>query len=168
MKKIFVGASLALISMRFFVVAADTRIDVSRIIDKAAAESILGVRVKDPSPRNVDGNDGYYSKCNYYSAIPGKSLVLRLHQTAAGIAIDPQKELELVAASGGSMKPVEGLGDKAQMFTGGGDSGVVSRIFMLYVVKGNAFIMIGLGGISDESVALERAKNIAQKLLEHL
>ena len=167
MKEIFVGASLALISMRF-VVAADMRIDVSRVIDKAEAESILGVRVKNPTPRNVDGKDGYYSKCNYYSAIPGKSLVLRLHQAAAGGAIDPQKELELVAASSGSMKTVEGLGDKAQMFTGGGDSGVASRVFMLYVVKGNAFIMIGLGGIADESMALEKAKNIAQKLLEHL
>src|SRR5229473_2829629 len=167
MNKNFAGAALALISLRF-VVAADGRIDVSRIIDKAEAESILGVRVKNTTPRNLDGKDGYYSKCNYYSAVPGKSLVLRLHQAAAGGAIDPQKELELVAASGGSMKPVEGLGDKAQMFTGGGDSGVVSRIFMLYVVKGNAFIMIGLRGISDESVALERAKNIAQKLLEHL
>ncbi len=167
MKKIFVGASLALVSMRF-VVAADTRIDVSRVIDKAEAESILGVRVKDPRPRNVDGKDGYYSKCNYYSAIPGKSLVLRLHQTAANGAIDPQKELELVAASSGSMKSVEGLGDKAQMFSGGGDSGVVSRVFMLYVVKGNALIMIGLGGIADESLALEKARNIAQKILGHL
>ena len=167
MKKIFVGASLALISMRL-AAADDTRIDVSRVIDKAEAESVLGVPVKNPTPRNGDGKDGYYSKCNYYSAIPGKSLVIRLHQAAAGGAIDPQKELELVAASSGSMKTVEGLGDKAQMFSGGGDSGVASRVFMLYVVKGNAFIMIGLGGIADESTALEKAKNIAQKLLERL
>jgi hypothetical protein len=167
MKIIFVGAALALLSMRF-VVAADNRIDVSRVIDKDEAESILGVRVKNTTPRNVDGKDGYYSKCNYYSAVPGKSLVLRLHQAAAGGAIDPQKELELVAASSGSMKAVEGLGDKAQMFSGGGDSGIVSRVFMLYVVKGNAFIMIGLGGVADEALALEKARTIAQKILEHL
>ena len=167
MKEIFIGASLALISMRF-VVAADTRIDVSRVIDKAEAESILGVQVKNPTPRNAEGKDGYYSKCNYYSAIPGKSLVIRLHQSGFGGAIDPQKELELVAASSGSLKPVEGLGDKAQMFSGGGDSGVASRVLMLYVVKGNAFIMIGLGGIADESAALDKARSIAQKLLEHL
>jgi hypothetical protein len=53
------------------------------------------------------------------------------------------------------------------MFSGSG-VGVASLVLMLYVVKGNAFITIGVGGMDDESVALEKAKGIAQKLLQHL
>jgi len=168
MRNFYLGALAALVTLPAkFVVAADTRIDVSQIIDKAQAESILGEKVKDPSPRNAEGKDGYYSKCNYYSAIPGKSLVIRLLQSAPD-AINPLKELELVAASGGAMTPVEGLGDKAQMSSGGGDSGLASHFLMLYIAKGNAFITVGISGMNDETVALEKAKSVAQKLLEHL
>lgn len=149
------------------VFAAGNLVDISQIIAKADAESILGEKVKDPSPRSGEGKDGYYSKCNYYSVSPGKSLVLRMQFPGPG-AIDPQKELELVAASTGPMKPVEGLGDKAEMFSSGGENGTASPILMLYVVKGNAFLTIGLGGFADESVALGKAKTIAQKLLAHL
>src|SRR3979490_2432372 len=74
--------------------AADAHIDVSRIIDKAAAESVLGETVKTPAPRNMEGQDGYYSKCTYYTGTPGKSLVLRVYQAAAGF--NPYKELEQV------------------------------------------------------------------------
>jgi hypothetical protein len=149
------------------ILAGDPRIDVSQIVSKADAESILDEKVRDPTPQNVEGKDGYYSKCNYYGVSRGKSLVVRVHQPTAG-AIDPQKELELVAASSGPMKPIDGLGDKAQVFSETGDNGVVSRVFMLYVAKGNSFIAIGLGGISDESIALEKARSVAQKLIEHL
>jgi hypothetical protein len=76
--------------------------------------------------------------------------------------------LELIAASTGPMKPVDGIGDKAQMFSGGGDTATGARVLMLYVVKGNAFLTVGLSGFDDETVALDKAKAIAQKLLEHL
>ena len=39
---------------------------------------------------------------------------------------------------------------------------------MLYVVKGNAFVTVGIGGISDEKVALEKAKAVARKILAKL
>src|SRR6266576_3488853 len=80
-------------------IAAETRIDVSKIIDKATAETILEESVKAPAPRNVEGTDGYYSKCNYYSTSARKRLVLRVYQAAAGY--DPQKELEAVAENTG-------------------------------------------------------------------
>jgi hypothetical protein len=49
-----------------------------------------------------------------------------------------------------------------------GDSGFASRVLMLYVVKGNAFLTIGLSGFADDAVALEKAKTIAQKVIERL
>jgi hypothetical protein len=148
--------------------SADAGIDVSQIITKTDAESILGEKVNDPTPRNAEGDDGYYSKCNYYGVSRQKSLVLRVYQPGSG-AMDPQKELELVAASAtGPLKPVDGLGDKAQMFSGAGDSGAASGMMMLYIAKGNALVTIGLGGINDESAALAKAKEVAKKILAKL
>lgn len=166
---IAIGLALAMtVCLTNSIVAGDARIDVSQIITKTDAESILGEKVKDASPRNAEGKDGYYSKCNYYTESRGKSLVLRVYQPGGG-AIGPQKELELVAASSsGPMKPVDGLGDNAQMFSGTGDSGPASRVFMLYIAKGDAFITIGLGGIDDESTALAKAKEVANKILAKL
>ena len=109
----------------------------------------MGEAVKDPNPRSGDGTDGYYSKCNYYSVKRGKSLIIRL-QLPGPSAIGPEKELQLLIAANGAMEKVSGIGDSAQMFTGGGDSGFASRVLMLYVAKGNAFLTIGVGGFADE------------------
>ena len=147
--------------------AADSRPDVGQIITKTEATAILGEPVKDPNPRSGDGSDGYYSKCNYYSANRGKSLIIRV-QLPGRNAIGPQKELELLTAANGTMEKISGLGDAAQMTTSGGESGFASRTLMLYVAKGNAFLTIGLGGFVDDAVALEKAKTVAQKILEHL
>jgi hypothetical protein len=149
------------------VCAADSRPEVTQIITKTEAAAILGEPVKDPSPRNGDGADGYYSKCNYYSVRRGKSLVIRL-QLPGPNAIPPQKELELLAAANGAMEKVTGVGDAAQMSISSGDSGAASRVLMLYVAKGNAFLTIGLSGLADDALALEKTKTVAQKILEHL
>ncbi|HWY39619.1 MAG TPA: hypothetical protein VNX27_02380 [Chthoniobacterales bacterium] len=149
------------------VLAADNRPDVTQIVTKAEAADILGEAVKDPSPRSGEGADGYYSKCNYYSMRRGKSLVIRL-QLPGPNAIAPDKELQLVAQANGSAESVSGVGDAAQMFTTGGESGFASRVLMLYVVKGNAFLTIGVSGFANDAVALEKAKTVAQKLVDHL
>jgi len=144
--------------------AADNRVDVSTIISKADAKSILDAEVKDSTPRNVQGGDGYYSKCNYYSVTPGKTLLIRVYQAAAGY--DAQKELETITKDTPEVKPVSGLGDKA-VATSGAASGLPSRVVMLYVMKGNALITIGLSGLDDEA-AVEKAKDVAQKILAQL
>lgn len=162
-----IGVLLFAAGLTSLVVAADLRPDVSQIINKAEASAILGEPVKDSSPRSGAGTDGYYSKCNYYSVSRGKSLIIRL-QLPGPNAIGPQKELQLLVAANGAMEMVSGVGDAAQMFIGGADNGFASRVLMLYVAKGNAFLTIGLGGFADDAVALGKAKTVAQKLLEHL
>src|ERR1039457_7039088 len=82
-KKIIVLA-VVLARMMSAMLAAENHIDVAAIINKADAESVLGVKVKEPMPGNFQGGDGYYSKCNYYSVTPGKTLLLRTYQAAAG------------------------------------------------------------------------------------
>ena len=166
MKRSCLGAAFAVVAGVSLNAAGD-RIDVGAIIDKATAESLLGEQVKDPAPRNGDSSDGYYSKCNYYGISRRKSLLVRVHIAADG-AMDPEKQLELVSASNGSTKRVDGIGDRAEMFAGGGQPGIAPRLLMLYVAKGNAFFTIGLSGFDDEVSALEKARSIAQKLIEHL
>ena len=135
-----------------------------RSFDTSAFPVHLGAEVKDSTPRNVQGGDGYYSKCNYYSVTPGKTLLMRVYQAAAGY--DAQKELETVTKDTPEVKSVSGIGDKA-LVTSGTASGLPSRVLMLYVMKGNALITIGLSGLDDE-VALEKAKGVAQKILAKL
>src|SRR3954452_116225 len=147
------------------VLAADGRIDVSQIIDKATAEAILEQEVKAPAPRNVDGTDGYYSKCNYYSTDAKRRLIIRVYQAASGF--DPQKELEAVAENTGAMRAVSGLGDKARM-SSGVEGGLPSKVVMIYVVKGNALVTVGISGLDDENAAAEKVKNTAQKIVGQL
>jgi len=161
-----VGACLA-VCLTSPVLSAENRPDVAQIITKSFAADVLDEPVRDPSPRSGEGADGYYSKCNYYSVRRGRSLVIRL-QLPGPNAIAPDKELQLVAAANGTMENVAGIGDVAQMFAAGGESGSTSRVLMLYVVKGGAFITIGISGFANDAVALEKAKTIAQKLVDHL
>jgi hypothetical protein len=146
--------------------AADARPDVSAVIDKATAESILGETVKAATPRNLSGADGYYSKINYYALKPGKALVIRLHQAAPG-SLDAQQELEMVRASTGATKALSGLGDRAE-YAHGTDSNLPTHALMLYVAKGNTLITVGLNGLDDDSLALDKARSVAQKILDKL
>ena len=166
MKKLLVRLAKTLLAgTASMVVAADAHIDVSKIIDQATAESILEEPVKAPSPRNVDGSDGYYSKCNYYSTDAKKRLILRVYQAAPGF--DPQKELESVAENTGAMRAISGLGDKARI-SSGVQAGLPSQVVILYVVKGKALITVGLGGFEDDNVATEKVKGAAQKIVAQL
>lgn len=154
------SAALFLSALPLANAAAPKQIDVAAVITKADAEATLGAPVKDPQLRNGDGADGYYSRCNYYTEAGGKSLVLRVHQSAGG-KIDAKKEFEALRASTGKIESLTGLGDRAGYSADGGK-------LMLYVAKGDAFITIGIGGMADEAACLDKGKGIARKILASL
>jgi hypothetical protein len=146
--------------------AAETRIDLAAVITKADAQAALGEVVKDSQARMEEGADGHYSRCNYYSENPGRSLVLRIRQAATG-QLEPKKQLEEMSAGNDKFKPVTGLGDKAALVKEGPAKGP-GHALMLYITKGNAFITVGISGIDDEKTALEKAKTVARKILGKL
>lgn len=146
--------------------AAENPIDLATVITKADAQTALGEVVKDPQARMDEGADGRYSRCNYYSENPGRSLVLRIRQAAAG-QLEPKKQLEEMSAGNDKFKPVTRLGDKAALLKEGPAKGP-GHALMLYVAKGNAFITVGISGIDDEKTALEKAKTVARKILGKL
>lgn len=146
--------------------AAVEQIDLTAIITKADAQIALGEAVKDPQARNDEGADGHYSRCNYYSENPGKSLVLRVRQVSAG-QFEPKKQLEEMSAGNTKFKPISGVGEKAAVIREGPERGP-SHVLMLYVAKQNAFVTVGIGGVDDEKSATEKAKTIARKILKKL
>lgn len=146
--------------------AAENRMDLAAIITKADAQSALGETVKDPQTRNGDGADGYYSRCNYYSENPGRSLVLRIRQASSG-QLEPKKQLEEMSAGNAKFKAVTGLGEKAALVKEGPDKGP-NHALMLYVAKGNTFVTVAISGVDDEKSATEKAKTLARKILGKL
>lgn len=146
--------------------AAENPVDLAAVVTKADAQNILGEAVKDPQSRTDDGTDGSYSRCNYYSENPGRSLTLRVRQAGPG-QLEPKKQLEEMSAGNEKFKAVTGLGDKAALLKEGPDRGP-GHVLMLYVAKGNAFITIGISGVDDEKSATEKAKTLAKKILGKL
>ena len=167
MRRTFAAAfALAAIALPFSGRAEENRIDLAAVVTKADAQSLLGETVKDAQARNEDGADGYYSRCNYYSDNPGRSLTLRVRQAGNG-QLEPKKQLEEMSAGNDKFKPVTGLGDKAALVKEGPAKGP-GHMLMLYVAKGNAFITVGISGVDDEKSATEKAKTLAKKILSKL
>ena len=161
-------AGLIVSLLTISLLAAEKSIDVSAItFRKRRPKKIWASPVRNPTPLNVNSKDGYYSKCNYYGTKSGRSLLLRVRQAGEG-SVDPLTEFDQIASSGGKMKVIEGVGDKAGMFTGAPENGLPPNVIMLYVVKGRSLITIGIGGIADEAGALEKAKQVAEKILAQL
>ena len=157
---------LAVCAPAFLCGAAEKPIDLAAVVTKQDAQSALGETVKDPQVRSEEGADGHYSRCNYYSENPGRSLVLRVRRAAAG-QLEPKKQLEEMSAGNAKFKAVAGLGDKAALVKEGPDKGP-GHALMLYVAKGNAFITIAISGIDDEKSATDKAKTLAKKILGKL
>jgi hypothetical protein len=160
------GVALAVGALLFPSRAAENRVDLAAVITKADAQSALGEAVKDPQARTDDGADGHYSRCNYYSENPGRSLTLRIRQ-AGPDQLDPKKQLEEMSAGNNKFKAVSGLGDKAAVVKEGPDKGP-GHALLLYVAKGNAFITVGISGVDDEKSATEKVKTLARKILGKL
>ena len=160
------AVGLAVCALPFISRAAENPIDLATVITKADAQSALGEPVKDPLSRSEEGADGHYSRCNYYSENPGRSLVLRVRQASAG-QLEPKKQLEEMSAGNDKFKTIAGLGDKAALLREGPDKGP-SHALMLYVAKGSAFVTVAISGVDDEKAATEKAKTLAKKILGKL
>jgi hypothetical protein len=167
MRAELVGASLIVSLLTTLLPAAEEPLDVSEIVPKTEAEKILGEPVRNPTPLNVNKKDGYYSKCNYYSAKSVRSLLLRVRQASEG-SVDPQAEFNQVTGNGAKFQTIDGLGERAAMLNGVPENGLPPNALMLYVVKGKSFVTIGLSGMADEETALTRAKQVAEKVLAQL
>jgi hypothetical protein len=153
--------------------------DACNLLSKEEVESVQAAPVNET--KSSEHSDGVFlvSQCFYTAAEFSKSVTLALVQSDQKQGskrnpkdfwkekFDPYENEEPKAKSGdekeqGSVpKKIEGLGDDGY-WVGNRFGGI------LYVLKGDAFISIGLGGTDDEETKLKKSKALAQKALERL
>ena len=149
------------------------------LVSKEEVESVQQTPVKDAT--SSERSDGTFrtSQCVYTAAELSKSVNLSLIQADPNEPskrspkdfwkekFDPYEDEEPKTnrgdqkEEGAPPKKITGLGDEAYW---------VSNRFggLLYVLKGDALISIGLGGTDDEQTKLEKSKALAQKALQRL
>jgi hypothetical protein len=163
--------------------AAVTR-DACSLVSKEEVESVQAAPVNDV--KNSEHSDEFFrvAQCFYTTAEFSKSVSLALVQKDRDQQnmrspkdfwkekFGPYKGNEnerdgqadtkgVEKEQGTAPKKIAGIGDDAYW---------VSNRFggMLYVLKGDAFISIGLGGTDDEETKLKKSKVLAQKALQRL
>jgi hypothetical protein len=149
------------------------------LVSKEEVGSIQATPVNDA--KSSQRSDGIFlvSQCLYTPAEFSKSVSLALiqrdpnqHGTRSPKdfwkeKFDPYQDEEPKTKSGdekeqgSAPKKIEGLGDDAY-WVGNRFGG------MLYVLKGDAFISIGLGGTDDQETKLKKSKALAEKALQRL
>ena len=153
--------------------------DACNLLTKEEVGSVQGSPVNET--KSSEHSDGVFlvSQCFYTAAEFSKSVTLALVQSDPKQGskrspkdfwkekFDPYENEERKAQSGdekeqgSAPKKIEGLGDDAYW--------VGNRFWgILYVLKGDAFISIGLGGTDDEETKLKKSKVLAQKALQQL
>jgi hypothetical protein len=153
--------------------------DACNLLSKEEVESVQAAPVNET--KSTEHSDGVFlvSQCFYTAAEFSKSVTLALVQSDQKQGskrnpkdfwkekFDPYENEEPKAKSGdekeqgSAPKKIEGLGDDAY-WVGNRFGGT------LYVLKGEAFISIGLGGTDDEDTKLKKSKVLAQKALQRL
>jgi hypothetical protein len=153
--------------------------DACSLVSKKEVESVQQIPVK--GAKSSERSDGTFriSQCLYTAAEFSKSVNLDLIQADPNEQgkrspkdfwkekFDPYQDEEPKTnrgdekEQGAAPKKITGLGDEAFW---------VSNRFggILYILKGNAFISIDIGGTDDEEKKLEKSKLLAQKALQRL
>ena len=153
--------------------------DACSLLSKEEVESVQAAPVTDT--KRSESSDGVFavSQCFYTAAEFSKSVTLALVRSDPKQGskrspkdfwkekFDPYQDEEPKSKSGDEKeqgappKKIEGLGDNAY-WVGNRFGG------MLYVLKGDAFISIGVGGTDDEDTKLKKSKALAGKALQRL
>jgi hypothetical protein len=153
--------------------------DACSLVSKEEVESILQTPVK--GAKSSERSDGTFkiSQCLYTAAEIGKSVNLDLIQADPNEPSkrspkdfwkekfdpyeneEPRTNRDDEKEQNAPSKKITGLGDEAYW---------VSNRFgsVLYILKGDAFVSIGVEGTDDEETKLEKSKALAQKALQRL
>jgi len=160
----------------------DARIDVCRLITNQEIEAIQGSPIKDTKSSARSGAGFRVSQCFYTAAEFSKSVSLAVtekdpdHQAKRspkdfweetfGRYDNNRKESDRARSEGEEResippKKIEGIGEEA--FWASNRFGGI-----LYVLKGDTFISISLGGTDNEDTKIQKSKALAQKALQRL
>lgn len=161
--------------------------DVCTMLSSAEIQAVQGERVEE-SKASPQSNDGLaMSECLFRTTTPAKSVSLALAlpgkqnpadfwrkhfhaETDASRPVKPakavksksQNEKEQIREEEGTRpRPITGVGDEA-FWMGSPISGA------LYVLRGNSFIRVSVGGVRDESARIKKSVALARSALKRI
>jgi hypothetical protein len=164
-------------------VSAKEKIDVCMLISSAEIEAVQGEPLKETKASTQPSGGMLMSQCVFHTATSAKSIHVALatperrsglsprefwqrqfHSTevkeeetrVAGKESEPEREEERNKA-----QPIGGLGEEAY-WVGNPVAGA------LYVLQGDVFLRISVGGVREESVRIEKTKILAHAVVKHL
>jgi len=151
-------------------------IDACSLLTSQEIEAIQGAPLKDTKPSVNSQGGTAVSQCYFLLPVAADSIVLTVTQRAGGsnspdpkqswediFHADKEKESEREEGENKSPPPerIGGLGDEAfwapRRFGG-----------TLYVLKGNTYISLSVGGSGDQATKLQKSRALAEIALKHL
>jgi hypothetical protein len=149
---------------------ADT--DACALLTKEEIQAVQGEPFKETKPSQKSGSGLIVSQCYFELPTPVNSVVLTVTLKADGgrnpseswqETFHREKAPERKKEEGEEKEPlkVEGIGDEA-FWTGNRVGGA------LFVLKGNAYIRISVGGAGDQAAKIEKSKALAASALKRL
>jgi hypothetical protein len=144
------------------------------LLTKEEAQAVQGEAFTATKPSQKSGSGLTISQCYFELPTTMNSIVLTVTQRAEGAdARDPKQSWqELFHGDKASGKKGEGEGDKGpEKIEGVGDEAFWTGTRVggaLYVLKGNSYIRISIGGASDRAEKIERSKTLAQSVIKRL
>lgn len=163
-------------------------VDVCALVNSAEIEAVQGEPIKETKPSVQQSSNFLMSECFFGTGTSNKSVSLALAapDPARPSALTPREfwrkqfhppepvEEEKPVAGKAPKKaevdreeelrkprPIDGLGEEAY-WVGNPISGA------LYVLKGNSFLRISVGGVREESARMEKSKALARAALKRL
>jgi hypothetical protein len=163
-------------------------VDVCALVNSAEIEAVQGEPIKETKPSVQQSSSFLMSECFFGTGTSNKSVSLALAapDPAKPAALtprefwrkqfhppEPAEEGEPVAGKPPKKtegerevelrkpRPIDGLGEEAY-WVGNSISGA------LYVLKGNSFLRISVGGVREESARMEKSKALAHAALKRL
>jgi hypothetical protein len=142
------------------------------LLTKEETQAVQGDSFKDTKASQHNANGLVVSQCYFELPLPVNSIVLTVTRKAEG-GRDPSESWREIfhreesarrkEKDEGDKEPlkVEGVGDEA-FWTGTRVGGA------LYVLKGNCYIRISVGGAGDQAQKIEKSKALAESVLKRL
>ena len=141
------------------------------LLTKEETQAVQGEAFTDAKASQRLGSGMTFSQCYFELPTTVNSIVLTVTQKADGAdgrdpkknwqeIFHPEKPAEKKGEDAGPEK-IDGLGDEA-FWTGTRVGGA------LYVLKGNSYIRLSLGGAGDRAEKIEKSKTLAQSALKRL
>lgn len=142
------------------------------LLTKEETQAVQGEPFKNTKPTQHSSGGLNVSQCYFELPTPVNSIVLSVTRKAAGGTDPSQSWREIFHREESARKKdekegekeplkVEGVGDEA-FWTGNRVGGA------LYVLKGNCYIRISVGGAGDQALKIENSKKLALAVLKRL